>query len=147
MATALEQLACENPTESPIFASLVAPLRAILGFSKHETLFIYAWIFLIIVYLVIYYLLPLSILNSENGFLSGRRVFISSLIIFSLFIVAYVIWFRQSACDTKRAKAAYYVLGRRPEMPGYLEQATKRVLQEPEQRGRMPTPWAPQSPT
>lgn len=146
MATALEQLACENPSENPIFASFAAPIRAIFGFSKHETLFIYAWIFLILIYIVVYYVLPLSILNSENGFLSGRRVFLSSLLIFFLCIVALVIWYRQTACDTKKAKAAYYVLGRRPEMPGYLSQATNRIQQQPEQRGRDVTPWKPQRP-
>lgn len=147
MATALEQLACENPSENPIIASFLAPIRAIFGLSKHETLFIYAWIFIILIFLIVYYLLPLSILNSENGFLSGRRVFMSTVVIFFMFIVAFVIWYRQSACDIKKSKAAYYVLGKRPELPGYLQQATNRIQQQEEQRGRRVTPWRPQTAT
>ena len=146
MATALEQLACENPEESPIIGSLLAPVRSLLGFSKHEFLFVYAWILVIAIYVTLYYALQLSILNSENGFLSGRRVLISTLIIFGLIVIAYVIWTRDAACKAKRAKAAYYVLGRRPSEPGYLSQAVHRVQSFPENRGRKHQAWSPQEP-
>ena len=66
MATALEQLACENPNENAILASLLAPIRSLFGISRHESLFLYAWLLLIIIYLIVYYIVPLSILNSEK---------------------------------------------------------------------------------
>lgn len=142
MATALEQLACENPSENAVIASILAPIRSLFGISKHETLFLYAWILLIIIYLILYYFVPLSIVNSENGFLSGRRVFLSTLIIFFLIVAAYVIWFRQRACKTKYEKAEYYVVGRRPSEPAYLNQAVERVSSM--SNGRMKTEWTPQ---
>jgi len=141
MATALEQLACENPTENAIMASILAPLRSLFGISKHETLFVYAWVLVIVIYLVLYFVVPLSIVNSENGFLSGRRVFISTLIIFFLMVAAYVIWTRQGACNVKLGKAEYFVMGRKPSEPAYLNQAIERVASK---SGRPKTEWSPQ---
>ncbi len=141
MATALEQLACENPGENAIMASLLAPVRSLFGISKHETLFLYAWILVIVIYLILYYIVPLSIVNSENGFLSGRRVFISTLLIFFLIVAAYTIWTRRTACNNKSSKAMYYVVGKKPSEPSYLNQAINRVSSS---SGRPSTDWNPQ---
>lgn len=139
MATALEQLACENPGENPIMASVLAPIRSLFGISKHETLFLYAWVLIIVIYLILYYVVPLSIVNSENGFISGRRVFLSTLVVFFLAVTAYAIWYRQRACDIKLKKAEYYVIGRKPSLPPYLGQAVKRVSGQPEAQEPGPT--------
>jgi hypothetical protein len=141
MATALEQLACENPYENAVKASILAPIRSLFGISKHETLFLYAWALIIVIYLLLYFVVPLSIINSENGFLSGRRVFISTIVIFFLMVAAYAIWTRRTACDIKLKKAEYYVLGRKPSEPSYLNQAVRRVVST---SGRPKTEWAPQ---
>jgi uncharacterized membrane protein len=109
MATVLEQLACENPKESPLVAAIAAPIRSIFGLSKHESLFLYAWVLLILLWIILYYLVPLSFLNSSNGFRSGSRTLIWSLVIFALVIIGYVLWARKSACASKRDKAEYFV--------------------------------------
>jgi hypothetical protein len=53
MATAFEQLACENSSENILFAALVSPARAFFGFSQHETLFALAWAYILILWLLI----------------------------------------------------------------------------------------------
>ena len=144
MATAFEQLACENSDENILLAALLSPIRAFFGFSKHETLFAIAWAFIIILWLLIYYLVPISFLNSINGFKSGFRTVISTLVVFFLTIVGYVLWMRDTACRTKAAKAEYYVKGHRPYQPKYLTQAVARVQSLEKNRSREMTPWKPQ---
>jgi hypothetical protein len=146
MATVLEQLACENPKESPLVAAIAAPIRSIFGLSKHESLFLYAWVLLILLWIILYYLVPLSFLNSSNGFRSGSRTLIWSLVIFALVIIGYVLWARKSACASKRDKAEYFVKGQRPNAPAYLSRGIERVQSLEKNRGRSPTSWRPQSP-
>jgi hypothetical protein len=143
MATILEQLACENPNESTLFAALVAPIRSIVGWSKHETLFFFAWIVLILIWLLLYFVVPLSFINTSNGFRSGFVTLISTVIIFAILVATYVLWARSIACDRKVQKAEYYVFGRRPAQPGYLTSAITRVKSLTENRGRSDTPWRP----
>jgi hypothetical protein len=144
MATALEQLSCENPEENPIYAAFFSPIRAIFGLTQHETLFFYAWIVLITIWLIIYYVFPISALNSSNGFRSGFKTFLSTLLVFSLFCVAYVLWTRETSCKIKRQKALYYVKGIRPAMPKFLETAVKKVQSMEENQKKPPMPWQPQ---
>lgn len=141
MATVLEQLSCENPNETAWFAALASPVRAILGLSINETVFVYAWMGIVALWLILYFLTPLSYLNSSNGFLSGQRTTITTVVIFALVIIAYVVWTRDSACRVKKLKANYYVVGRKPSMPPFLEQAVKRVASRPENIGRAESTW------
>lgn len=141
MASVLEQLACENPDESLLIAALVAPIRAIAGWSKHESLFVYAWIALVVIWLLLYYAIPLSFLNSSNGLLDVTRVFVSTLLIFAALVIAYVSWARKGACARKLAKASYRVYGIKPGQPGYLYDAVKRV--EFENPDKPESEWQP----
>ena len=147
MASALEQLSCENPDENPIYAALLSPIRAIFGLTLHETLFFYAWIVLITTWLVIYYVFPIGALNSVNGFRSGYRTLVSSVLLFSLICVAYTIWTRDASCRIKRQKAEYYVKGIRPGSPKFLQTAIKKVQSLEKNQKKEPTPWLPQAPT
>jgi len=146
MATALEQLACENASENVLVAAFLAPIRSFFGISKHETLFAFAWAVIIILWLVVYFVVPISFLNSVNGFKSGSRTVISTLVIFFFVVVGYVLWTRDRACRVKREKAKYYVQGHRPYQPKYLTQAIERVQSEDKNRMREVTPWKPQKP-
>ena len=142
MATVLEQVSCENPNETTWFAAIASPLRGLFGLSLNENVFVYAWLLLIALWLVLYFVAPLSYLNSSNGFLSGRTTTITAIVIFSLVAVAYVLWTRDSACAIKRAKAEYYVAGRKPIMPAFLEKAVNRVVAKPENVGRAVSSWS-----
>jgi hypothetical protein len=146
MATALEQMACEHHTESTLQATLLAPLRTLFGWSFHQTLFVYAWVFILLTYLVLYYVVPISILNSSNGFRSGARVLISTLIIFSISVMTYVVWARSAACAIKRSKALYHLRGHRMSMPAFLGDAVKSVQSEERNRGREIMQWKPEQP-
>jgi len=147
MASVLEQFACENPEETTFYAAFVAPVRSLFGFSKHESLFIYAWIVLILIYIILYFVIPTSFLNSNNGFKSGWVTLLYTLLLFAVISFIYVLWVRDTACNLKSIKAAYYVFGRKPAQPKYLEQAIERVQSLPENRDRRPTNWRPQKPT
>jgi hypothetical protein len=142
MATVLEQVSCENASESTWFAAFASPLRTLLGLSVNETVFVYAWIFIIGLWLLLYFAAPLSSLNSSNGFRSGRQTTIVTVIVFVLVLVAYVLWTRDSACRVKKIKALYYVAGRKPSMPAYLEKAVNRVAAKPENIGRFESSWS-----
>ena len=141
MATVLEQISCENPSETTWFAAIASPLRAVLGLSINETVFVYAWMVIIALWLILYFVAPLSYLNSSNGFRSGRQTTIVTFVVFALMIVAYVLWTRDSACRVKKLKAEYYVVGRKPYMPPYLEKAVNRVVAKPENVGRAEATW------
>jgi len=135
MATVLEQLACEVPSESAPTATLKAPFRAILGFSAHESVYFYSWITILAIYLILYFAMPLNALNSYNGFKSGSVVLVSSLVIFAIVVMAYVVWNRSAACASKRTKALYYLKGIRAEPPRGFEAAIARaadIKQSPE---------------
>ena len=92
-------------------------------------------------YLVLYFVVPLSFVNSSNGFKSGAVVLVYSLLIFAISVMAYVVWFRESACKTKRAKALYYLEGRKAYPPKYLEAGIDVVNDRPE------VPWIPLRPS
>jgi len=111
---------------------LKAPFRAFFSISVHETIYVYSWLYILFVYLILYFVVPLSIVNSSNGFKSGSVVLISSLIIFAISVMAYVIWFRESACKSKRGKALYYLEGRKAYPPKYLEAGIDVVNDKPE---------------
>jgi hypothetical protein len=142
MATVLEQLACERKSENMYWATILAPPRAMFGISNYGLgMLLYAWALIILLYLVLYFLVPLCILNSVNGFRSGSAVLISSLILFALIVMVYVIWNRKKACQSKEEKLQYYVKGVRPSSPKYLQSAIERVQAFPQNIGRQPTRW------
>ena len=143
MATALEQLSCENPLENALSAAFLAPFRAIFGISKHDTLFLYAWVFLLMIYIGLYFLVPICFLNSDNGFISGKRTTMSALLLFVLFVWTYAVWNRDAACASKRKKALYYLVGQKPDMPAYLNGAVNRIALK---SARKENNWSPQSP-
>jgi hypothetical protein len=143
MASVLEQLACEVPTESAPTATFKAPFRAILGFSAHDSIYFYSWLTIIMLYIVIYFFLPLCSLNSSNGFKSGQVVLISSFVIFAIVVMAYVIWNRNAACESKRGKALFYLQGRKALLPNYLQPAAEHVINETKKNG---FPWTPLDP-
>ena len=149
MATVLEQLACEVPSESAPMATFKAPFRAILGFSAHESVFFYCWVAVIAIYLILYFAVPLSILNSSNGFKSGSVVLVWTLIIFSVVLMAYVIWNRSTACESKRTKALYYLRGQRASVPRGFSAAIDHAIDDSLKKnsGLKPVPWVPLSPT
>ena len=148
MASVLEQLACEVPSESALMATFKAPFRAILGLSEHESVFFYCWIVLLAIYLILYFLLPLSIFNSSNGFKSGSVVLIWSVALFSVVLMAYVIWNRSSACESKRSKALFYLRGQRAAVPRGFTPAVNHAIDEElkSNSGLKATPWSPLNP-
>jgi NADH:ubiquinone oxidoreductase subunit 3 (subunit A) len=147
MASVTEQVSCEHPYESTLPAAFIAPVRALFGWSQHETLFVYAWLLLIVIYLILYFLVPVSFLNSTNGFLNGWITLLSTFIIFFILVFVYVLWTRDQACRIKSLKARYYVFGRKPGQPRYLSQAIERIQSNPANRGRPTVPWTPQRPS
>lgn len=146
MATVLEQLACERPSENIVYATLLAPVRAFFGFSAHQSMLLYAWALVLSLYLILFFLVPISFLNSSNGFKSGFVVLVSTIIIFSILVMTYVLWNRKKACASKKEKLEYYVLGRRPQAPQYLESAIARVASKQENKYRDPENWRPIEP-
>jgi hypothetical protein len=145
MATVLEQFSCENASEATFTASIVGPIRSLLGMSKHESLFIYAWIVLLIIYLLLYFVVPISFLNSSNGFRNGWITLVWTLVIFFIMGIVYILWTRESACKSKLIKSSYYVYGRKPAQPTYLSQAVERVQSLPGNRNRPVSRWEAQS--
>jgi len=141
MATVFEQVACENPANDTLYSAFLAPVRSLFNMSKHESLFIYAWLLLIIIYILIYYAVPISFLNSNNGFKSGWVTLVSTLVIYSIIVIVFVLWTHDSACQSKAIKAAYYVYGKRPLAPRYLSKAIDRVQSLPDNRNRKPVKW------
>lgn len=141
MASVLEQLACENPAESTIKAALLAPVRSLFNMSQHESLFVYAWLLLIGIWLLVYYVVPASFLNTVNGFKNATRVLVSTLVLFALIVVAYVSWARKAACESKEIKASYYVLGVKPGQPRFLSRGVLRA--QSDDPLRQPSEWEP----
>ena len=139
----LEQLACEVPSESAPLAMLKAPFRAFLGFSVHESVYFYSWLLILALYLVLYFIVPISVLNSSNGFKSGAVVLLWSLILFAVIVMAYVIWNRSSACESKRQKALHYLNGRKASLPRVFASAAQRAaaIEIDRRSGREPVPW------
>jgi hypothetical protein len=143
MATVLEQLACERPSENIVYATILAPIRAFFGFSAHQSMLLYAWALVLTIYLILFFLVPISFLNSSNGFKSGFVVLVSTVVIFSIVVMTYVLWNRKTACASKKEKLEYYVVGRRPQPPTYLESAIQRVTARQENKYREPEQWNP----
>jgi hypothetical protein len=144
MATVLEQLACERKSENIFVATLLAPPRAFFGISNYGFgLLLYSWALIIILYIVLYFFVPLCFLNSSNGFRSGSAVTISTVVIFAVIVMIYVLWARKGACESKERKLQYYLKGRRPDSPRYLENAIQRVTAKPENKLRPLEPWRP----
>jgi magnesium-transporting ATPase (P-type) len=141
MATVLEQVSCENPANDTLYSAFLAPVRSLFNMSKHESLFIYAWLTLVVIYILIYYAVPISFLNSNNGFKSGWVTLVSTLIIYTIIVIVFVLWTHDSACQSKAKKAAYYVYGKRPLAPRYLSKAIERVQSLPANRDRKPIQW------
>ena len=140
------------PSENSISATVRAPFRSILGFSVHESVVFYSWFVLIGIYLVLYFVLPISLLNSSNGFKSGYVVMIWSVVIFSIIIMAYVVWNHSAACKSKRQKALYYLQGRKASPPksmiAAIENALDKNMKEVKFGGteKVPIDWTPLKP-
>jgi hypothetical protein len=109
-------------------AVVLSPLRTIFGKSSDETLWFYCWGFLILLYAIIYYVVPpTTILNTYQGFKSGWVSLLWSLGIFFTLVATYILWFRKSACESKIDRQRFFSSGRKGESPEYLKQ-TLRVV-------------------
>jgi len=106
--SAFESLACENKDESLSAALLLSPLRTIFGKSSDKTLWVYCWAFLIGLYSLIYYVVPACALNTYQGFKSGWVSLLWSLGLFLLLIATFIVWFRKSACDSKKLRLDFF---------------------------------------
>jgi len=127
MATVTEQIACENPNESLWYALLQSMPRLLLGQSALDNMIAYAWFIIIFLYVFLYFL-PKCFLNSVNGFRNARRIIISTFVIFVLLVFLIIVYFRTKSCASKRLKATYHVLGKKPSAPMYLSNAIQRVI-------------------
>jgi hypothetical protein len=79
-------------------AVLLSPFRTLLGNSRDSTVWFYCWAFLIALYLLLYYVVPNTFLNTYQGFKSGWMSVLWSLAIFFLCIATLILWTRRSAC-------------------------------------------------
>jgi hypothetical protein len=98
MVSKLDTIACENKSESMAAAVLLSPFRTLLGNSRDSTVWVYCWAFLIGLYLLLYYVVPNTFLNTYQGFKSGWMSVLWSLAIFFLCIATLILWTRRSAC-------------------------------------------------
>jgi len=78
--------------------------RTIFGLSRSENILFYTWAFILVLYLFLYFLLPLCFLNSSNGLLNAQTVLISTISIFSGIILILVIFYRTSSCEAVSKK-------------------------------------------
>lgn len=146
MSTVLEELACANPDEGQYVAAFARPFLSLFGIAQQTELVFVLWAVVVLIWVVLYYALPVCFLNSSNGFKSGYVVSAWSLALFIVITAIYVLWSRESACKSKRGKALYYVRGQKPALPKEFERAAERVMNKPYNFGRPTSTWSPQAP-
>jgi len=99
-----EYLTCGNPNESDMQSLLMAIPRTLFGLSRSENILIYTWVFILVLYLVFYFLIPLCYLNSTNGLLDSQKVLISTLLIFVGLVFVLIIFYKSSSCESVMQK-------------------------------------------
>ena len=125
MATALQTLACYDETEGTLWAAVKAPFVALRLTSSYESMFFFAYILLLAIWLILYYLAPICTLNSSNGIRQGYIVTLSTVILWSLLIAVFVLWFRKGACEARAELDK--TLTRNRKLPLFLKSAVNRV--------------------
>jgi type VI protein secretion system component VasK len=117
----LETIACENSSESLTSAVLLSPFRTLFGKSSDQTLWAYCWLFLLVLYVIIYFALPNTFLNTYQGFKSGWVTLLWTLGIFFILVATYILYFRKSACMSKLERK-----NKKIEVPSWLQAAIDR---------------------
>lgn len=64
-----------------------------------------------------------------------------SLVIFSVIMMAYVVWNHSKSCESKRYKALHYLQGRKASLPKQFQSAVEVTLDKNIKTSRRPVSW------
>jgi len=104
MSSALQSIACENSDENLWYALAMSIPRTIFGYSSSDSLIVYIWVCIILLYLLLSFVVPICFLNSSNNIRSPYVVFVSTLSIVVVLVFIIILWYRPYACKQSRLK-------------------------------------------